>query len=190
MKEYYFSNGEDQEGPFNLNELEGKNIKPDTLIWYEGLGDWTKAENIEEIKLVLKVNKLENQKHNNITNKQIKIPESSEITSSSVNSISKGMFKNVFSYHGRIRRKEYGISMIIFYFLFIIVAGLTVSYEILGLLYIPLIYFITVQSIKRCHDRGNPGWWILIPYYQLWLLFADSEKGSNEYGENPKGDNN
>ena len=66
MKEYYFSSGENQEGPFNLSELEGKNIKPDTLIWYEGLDDWTKAEKIEEIKLALKVNKLENQKHKKV----------------------------------------------------------------------------------------------------------------------------
>ena len=190
MKEYYFSNGENQEGPFNLSELEGKNIKSDTLIWYEGLDDWTKDEKIEEIKLILKVNILENQKHKKAIKEKVKISESSEITSSPVNSDIKGMFKNVFSYHGRIRRKEYGISFIIFYFLFIIVSGITVTYEILGLLYIPLIYFITVQSIKRCHDRGNPGWWILIPYYQLWLLFADSEKGTNEYGENPKGENN
>jgi uncharacterized membrane protein YhaH (DUF805 family) len=43
------------------------------------------------------------------------------------------------------------------------------------------------QQTKRCHDRGHPGWFQIIPFYSLWLLFADSKPGFNQYGPNPKG---
>lgn len=55
------------------------------------------------------------------------------------------------------------------------------------LVYIPLIWFLIAQGAKRSHDRGNSGWYQIIPFYILWLLFADSESGGNEYGLNPKG---
>jgi uncharacterized membrane protein YhaH (DUF805 family) len=43
------------------------------------------------------------------------------------------------------------------------------------------------QGAKRCHDRGNSGIWQIIPFYGLWMLFADGDLGRNEYGANPKG---
>jgi uncharacterized membrane protein YhaH (DUF805 family) len=112
------------------------------------------------------------------------------------------MFKNPFSFNGRIRRLEYGLSFIIFYaFLFIVSMALGVAlYDesseteegpgstlILLLAAIPAYWFIFAQGAKRCHDRGNSGWFQIIPFYGLWMLFADSDHGENEYGPNPKG---
>ena len=49
-------------------------------------------------------------------------------------------------------------------------------------------------SIRRLHDIGLPGLWvllILIPFLNLLLalifLTRDSQPGANEYGPNPKG---
>jgi uncharacterized membrane protein YhaH (DUF805 family) len=53
--------------------------------------------------------------------------------------------------------------------------------------YIPMLWFLWAQGAKRCHDRGNSGFYQIIPFYGFWMLFADSEKGVNEYGPNPKG---
>jgi uncharacterized membrane protein YhaH (DUF805 family) len=98
------------------------------------------------------------------------------------------MFKNPFSFEGRIRRSEYGISVIIYSICYAIISGIALAgAEFIFLALIPLFWFIIAQAAKRCHDRGNSGWWQLIPLYGLWLLFADSEPGTNEYGENPKG---
>jgi uncharacterized membrane protein YhaH (DUF805 family) len=55
------------------------------------------------------------------------------------------------------------------------------------LLFIPMLWFVWAQGAKRCHDLGRSGWWQLIPFYGLFLLFQDGDAGSNEYGENPKG---
>jgi uncharacterized membrane protein YhaH (DUF805 family) len=102
------------------------------------------------------------------------------------------MFKNAFSFEGRIRRTEFGISFIIYIILSVIVELLVEGESgggILGwVLFVPMVWFIIAQSAKRCHDRGNSGWYQVIPFYVLWLLFGESENGVNEYGPNPKGE--
>lgn len=110
------------------------------------------------------------------------------------------MFKNPFSFEGRIRRTEYGLSCIIFVvarvILTLIAAAIILNSEnsdnigvvILGILFsIPLLWFLWAQGAKRCHDLGNSGWWQLIPFYTLWLLFQDGQPGQNQHGDNPKG---
>jgi hypothetical protein len=37
-------------GPFTLESLKEKNLKPSDLIWYEGLTDWIPAGNFSELK--------------------------------------------------------------------------------------------------------------------------------------------
>lgn len=51
---------------------------------------------------------------------------------------------------------------------------------------IPALWFLLAQGAKRSHDLGNSGWYQLIPFYVLWLLFQDSTYGDNEYGKNLK----
>ena len=41
-------------------------------------------------------------------------------------------------------------------------------------------------SIRRMHDVGKSGWFILIPIYNFILTVTDSVKGDNMYGANPK----
>lgn len=100
------------------------------------------------------------------------------------------MFKKPFSFEGRIRRLEYGLSYLIYFVSAIIVSLLTEVNELFAFLligYIPLIWFMLAQGAKRCHDRGSSGWYQIIPFYGLWMLFADGVFGQNEYGPNPKG---
>ena len=97
------------------------------------------------------------------------------------------MFKDPFSFEGRIRRTEYGLSQII-YFILLIIVGTSIEEgaSIMGIFYIPLLWFTWAQGAKRCHDRGNSGWFQIIPFYPLWMLFAEGDAGENEYGEDPK----
>lgn len=100
------------------------------------------------------------------------------------------MFKNPFSFEGRIRRTEYGISFIIYLFCYftalaLLKTGGPVKASLALAILVPLIWFIWAQGAKRCHDLGNSGWFQLIPFYFLWLLFAGGNPGTNKYDANP-----
>jgi uncharacterized membrane protein YhaH (DUF805 family) len=101
------------------------------------------------------------------------------------------MFNNPFVFYGRIRRMEYGLSVLIFIavLIFIVAQGSHHHHDIYFLALFPLGWFRYAQGAKRCHDLGNSGWWQLIPFYGFWLLLEDGNIGPNQYGENPK-DNN
>jgi uncharacterized membrane protein YhaH (DUF805 family) len=107
--------------------------------------------------------------------------------------IRKNMFKNPFSFNGRIRRSEYVFSMIISSIALLIVNLILPIYEIIWLTYIayiayiPLLWFHCAQGAKRCHDRGRSGWYQIIPFYYIILTFGDSDFGDNKYGNSPKG---
>lgn len=49
MKKYYYSDGKQQIGPLSKEELQSKGISKETLVWYEGLTEWTKAGDVEEL---------------------------------------------------------------------------------------------------------------------------------------------
>ena len=105
----------------------------------------------------------------------------------------RGMFRRPFSFKGRIRRLEYGISYIIYivwYVVTMLVLEESEESPLLSILaYLSIIacyWFLLAQGVKRCHDRGNSGWYLLIPFYILFMLFGKGEEGINEYGNNPK----
>lgn len=98
------------------------------------------------------------------------------------------MFSYPFSFEGRIRRMEYALSFLFTVILNVIINNMSEGVEpsAITLLYIPLCWFLWAQGAKRCHDLGNSGWFQIIPFYVLMLIFADGMPGMNEYGRNPK----
>lgn len=99
------------------------------------------------------------------------------------------MFKNPFSFEGRIRRTEYGLSIIIGTTALLPVEYIKIIYGINAvywLFLIPFYWFMWAQGAKRCHDRGNSGWYQVIPFYGLWMIFAVGDQGENQYGADPK----
>ena len=104
------------------------------------------------------------------------------------------MFRNPFSFNGRIRRVEYGLSNIIYMVIAIIGLLITDAVSMLSgawgaismIIYVPLIWFMLAQGAKRCHDRDNNGWYQFIPFYGFWMLFAPGDKRENRYGKDPK----
>ena len=55
MKNYFYSNNNQQNGPYSFEELKNENIKQETLIWYEGMNDWTKASDLNEMIPILEL---------------------------------------------------------------------------------------------------------------------------------------
>ena len=112
------------------------------------------------------------------------------------------MFKKPFSFNGRIRRQEYWLSLLC-YLSYSIVIGIVIVLltdmqiippleedkmdGVFFIAFLPAFYFMLAQGVKRCHDKGNSGWWIIVPFYGFWMLFAHGDMGENEYGPSPKG---
>jgi len=114
------------------------------------------------------------------------------------------MFLHPFSFEGRIRRLEYGISLILMtcyisivvpiIHCIIIILGLEeilmddalTRLVVLFLLCLPICWFMLAQCAKRCHDRGHSGWYQFIPFYGFWMLFAEGDISFNHYGKPPK----
>ncbi|MCD0489665.1 DUF805 domain-containing protein [Pedobacter sp. MC2016-14] len=112
------------------------------------------------------------------------------------------MFKNPFTFDGRIRRLEYALSWAIYIAGALIVGILVgvgfvvtghsemvespITEYVVSALCFPLYLFLLAQGAKRCHDLGRNGWYQIIPFYFLVLLFGDGDRYENEYGVNPK----
>ncbi len=103
------------------------------------------------------------------------------------------VLKNYTNFEGRARRSEYW-----YFTLFSIIISIVLSFAdvaigselgIIGLIFSlgTLLPSIAV-AIRRMHDVGKSGWYILIPIYNLVLACTDSQTGPNEYGNNPKED--
>lgn len=103
---------------------------------------------------------------------------------------------NYANFKGRARRKEYWM-FVLFNMLFAI--GAMVLDNVLGIAspavgYGPIygIYALATfvpslaVGVRRMHDVGKSGWFLLIPFYNLYLAVQDSEVGTNQYGTNPK----
>ncbi len=103
------------------------------------------------------------------------------------------VLKQYADFNGRARRKEYWmfalISMIISYG----IVGIATALDAPGLAMLSTVYSLGVLipsiavGVRRMHDVGKSGWFLLIPFYNLYLAVTDSVPGPNEYGDNPKG---
>lgn len=54
MKKYYVHDGEQQKGPFDIDELKSQNLKPTTMVWFEGMQDWKAAKDVDELNQLFK----------------------------------------------------------------------------------------------------------------------------------------
>ena len=93
------------------------------------------------------------------------------------------MFKAPFSFNGRIRRTEYGLTCLIrgaLYF-FVIEMNAQTHSDLWGLVYLPASWFLLAQGAKRCHDLDKSGWWQIIPFYVLWMIFEKGRPWPNQY---------
>jgi hypothetical protein len=52
---YYFASGNEQRGPHSLQELASLGLRPDTLVWCEGMPSWQRADSVPELVALIPV---------------------------------------------------------------------------------------------------------------------------------------
>lgn len=52
---YYFASGNEQRGPYSLQELASLGLRPDTLVWCEGMANWQRADSVPELVALIPV---------------------------------------------------------------------------------------------------------------------------------------
>ena len=78
-------------------------------------------------------------------------------------------------FKGRSNKLQY-ISFLLFYISVDLLINLVnpnalvINNLIMGALLVPLI----AVEIRRSHDVGKSGWWILVPFYSIYLMFKNS----------------
>lgn len=115
--------------------------------------------------------------------------EKSEETEESLDEGSNASLKKLlmkFSFMGRINRTEYIISIILAIIL-IFVVTLVEDPIVRRVLELVIDVFWYSQCVRRLHDFGASGWYVLIPVVSwIYAAFPKGDKGENEYGEVPK----
>jgi uncharacterized membrane protein YhaH (DUF805 family) len=118
------------------------------------------------------------------------------------------VLKQYADFSGRARRKEFWMFTLINTIIYAVPYTLaftmlstnpesvvaSVLFGIVGLYALGILVPSLAVTVRRLHDTGRSGWWILIGLVPLigfivLLVFyvQDSQPGSNQYGENPKG---
>lgn len=95
MKQYYIHNGQQEQGPFDIQQLKSKSLKNDTPIWCEGMENWTTVDKVEELKQLFNVKPspppLTKTVHEKI--QQLKVEQTEEFYSSLVSSTERNAAK-------------------------------------------------------------------------------------------------
>lgn len=103
------------------------------------------------------------------------------------------VLKNYTNFKGRARRSEYW-----YFILFNSIISFAIGFVggILGdeIGFLNIIYSLGIMlpniavAVRRAHDTNHSGWFILIPFYNLYLMIKEGDEGANDYGADPKND--
>jgi uncharacterized membrane protein YhaH (DUF805 family) len=99
------------------------------------------------------------------------------------------VWKNFANFSGRARRSEYWYFVLFNAIIYIIVTqvGTLIDFYFLGAIYYLVVLIPTLAvGVRRMHDVGKSGWFLLIPIYNLILAVSAGDNGANKYGADPK----
>jgi uncharacterized membrane protein YhaH (DUF805 family) len=97
--------------------------------------------------------------------------------------------QNFATFSGRARRSEYWYFQLFNVIITIVltVIGFFIHFPFLGNIFSLVMLIPTLAvGVRRMHDVGKSGFFILIPIYSLILALTEGEANENQYGPNPK----
>ncbi len=108
---------------------------------------------------------------------------------------------SIFSFDGRVGRLPFWLALfggLFILYLYFIVAAIFMEnsadtnangFMVCGILLFAFYYYILLTvGAKRCHDLGHSGWFQMIPYYCLVMLFSYGDEDDDDNGYGRRGD--
>lgn len=194
---YYYVENARQCGPVKVEDLINCGVTAKTLVWTQGMANWTPAGEVEELKALFATQPpafcpppptqtppappaFQQQSNNNYYNQQqnyyqhyrepsrtMSFGESIEVC-----------FRKYVGFEGRATRAEFW-----WFYLFIFLVGCVPVAGQIAVWGMMLPYLAV--ATRRLHDTNHSGWWILCPIYNIILLATKGDEWQNEYGEPP-----
>jgi len=97
-------------------------------------------------------------------------------------------------FEGRASRSEYWWFFLAIYIASIpvgMIDGILFGWDLDDPMWLSLAFNLAIMlpslavGVRRIHDHGKSGWWILMPFYNLYLLIVEGEHVANVYGPVP-----
>lgn len=103
----------------------------------------------------------------------------------------KVVFGNYANFNGRARRKEYWMfflaNVLISFILGFILGLISPGLVLIGNLYSLAVLVPSIAvAVRRMHDIDKEWWYMLIPFYNVYLACQEGTQGPNQYGADPK----
>lgn len=190
---YYVENGESQ-GPITQQEFDANRangtIRPDTLVWKDGMGDWVASNTLasDPVSRPVSVNPAFGQVASTHTGQR-------SDASTFVGALKDG-FSRYVDFGTRSNRPQYW-----YWFLWMIIIGIATSFvdgmvgtggALNGLWTLGALLPGIAVGIRRLHDIGKSGWWLLLAFIPLvgaivLIVFfcTKSEQQPNQWGPVP-----
>jgi len=94
------------------------------------------------------------------------------------------VLQNYATFSGRARRSEYWYFFLFNIFIFLVLADLD---DLISRIYRLAVLIPSIAvAVRRMHDVGKSGWFVLVPIYNFILVCTNGVQGDNEYGADPK----
>lgn len=206
---YYLDSQNQQQGPVAPEALAALGVTAATLVWKDGMPQWTPAGQVAELAALLsqpapqpqpeapqsaaqayqpvepyQPQQQWQQPQDEATRWEQPADPDEPASMGFMTAISRG-YKRSFNFSGRATRAEYW-----WWWLYTWLLSLLCYIPLLGILF-AIISLITIipsiaVAVRRYHDCGHSGWWFLCPIVNIVFLFFATEDGPNSHGPKPR----
>ncbi|HEY4310048.1 MAG TPA: DUF805 domain-containing protein [Pirellulales bacterium] len=206
--EWFYSQGGNRVGPVSAAQLrqfaESGTITPDDWVWKQGMQDWIPARRINGLFPQPADLSVMSEEPRHVGAMAAPAQGSAPAPGNQPEGFGFQWYlvvwKKFADPSGRARRMEYWTFLLFHYIVIILlmIAGRMAngSSMIVNLYALAAIVPTVMVRIRRLHDIGKSGWWLLISIVPIvgWIIMLifltrASEPGTNKYGPNPLGQN-